>query len=94
MSLDKWIKNEKDNKKDKKKPTPKKENIEETIDEIEFQPPEVDATKDSSSLTKFLLTCSDSKCNYKKTLKKKNLKDKDKICPRCSKEMKIKILDN
>ncbi len=94
MSLDKWIKNDEDNKKVKKKLPPKKEKVEETIEEFEFQPPEVDIIKDSRLLTKFALTCSDSKCKYKKTLKKKTLKDKDKICPRCKKEMKIKILSN
>jgi len=94
VSLDKWIKNDEDNKKVKKKPPPKKEKVEEAIEEFEFQPAEVDLIKDSRLLTKFALTCSDSKCKYKKTLKKKTLKDKDKICPRCKKEMKIKILDN
>ncbi|MBY9017796.1 MAG: hypothetical protein KGD66_03090 [Candidatus Lokiarchaeota archaeon] len=94
MSLDKWIKNDENNKKVKKKLPPKKEKVEETIEEFEFQPPEVGSIKDSRLLTKFALTCSDSKCKYKKTLKKKTLKDKDKICPRCKGEMKIKIFDN
>jgi hypothetical protein len=93
VSLDKWIKNDKDKKKVIKKP-PKKQKVQETIEEFELQPPEVDTIKDSRLLTKFSLTCSDSKCKYKKTLKKKILKDKDKICPRCKKEMKIKIFDS
>ena len=93
MSLDKWIKDDKDSKKAKKKPT-KKEKVEEKIEGFEFKPPEVDIAKDSRLLTKFVLTCSDSKCKYKKTLKKKTLKDKDKICPRCKKEMKVKIFDS
>ena len=93
MSLDKWIKDKEESKKAKKKPL-KKEKVEEPIEEFESQPPEIDTIKDSRLLTKFVLTCSDSKCKYKKTLRKKNLKDKDKICPRCKKEMKIKIIDN
>ena len=95
MSLDKWIENDEDNKKAKKKPPPKKEKVENATDElVQKTPPKVNNIKDSRLLTKFILTCSDSKCKYKKTLKKKTLKDKDKICPRCKKEMKIKILDN
>jgi len=93
VSLDKWIKDDEESKKAKKKP-PKKEKVEELIEEFESQPPEIDPIKDSRLLTKFVLTCSDSKCKYKKTLRKKNLKDKDKVCPRCKKEMKIKIIDN
>ncbi|MHA1670826.1 MAG: hypothetical protein ACTSV5_09640 [Promethearchaeota archaeon] len=93
MSLDKWIKKEEDNKKVKKKP-PEKEKVEEPIEVFEFQPTEVGTIKNSRLLTKFVLTCSNSKCKYKKTLKKRTLKDKDKICPRCKSEMKIKIIDN
>ena len=91
MSLDKWINDDKDSKKAKKKP-PKKEKVEDKFED--FESPEVDIAKDSRLLIKFVLTCSDSKCKYKKTLKKRTLKDKDKICPRCKKEMKIKIVDN
>lgn len=87
MSLDKWIKDDK-----KAKKPPKKEKVEEKIEVLESK--EVKIINNSLSLTKFVLTCSDSKCKYKKTLKKKTLKDKDKICPRCKKEMKIKIVDN
>jgi hypothetical protein len=89
LSLDKWIKDNGDNKKTKKK-TPKKEIVEEPIEELENQP---STKKDTFLLTKFILTCSDSKCKYKKILRKKNLKDKDKICPRCKKEMKVKLID-
>ncbi len=92
MSLDKWIKDNGDNKKVQKKP-PKKRKIEDKIEEFEFQPPVVETNKDSHLLTKFVLTCSDSKCKYKKILRKKNLKDNDKICPRCKKEMKVKVVD-
>lgn len=90
MSLDKWIK---DPKKTKKKSTPKREIMEELIDDIDYQPTELDTNKSLHLLTKFVLTCSDSKCKYKKTLRKKSLKDKDKICPRCKKEMKVKVIN-
>ncbi|MFW9770564.1 MAG: hypothetical protein ACFFFB_01970 [Candidatus Heimdallarchaeota archaeon] len=42
------------------------------------------------SLSKFKLECPKSTCKYKKTIIKKNLIDKDKICPRCKSIMKIK----
>ena len=43
-----------------------------------------------SKLKKFNLTCSNAKSKYKKSIVKKALTEKDKICPRCKKEMKIK----
>ncbi|TFG01144.1 MAG: hypothetical protein EU541_00040 [Promethearchaeota archaeon] len=43
-----------------------------------------------SKLSKYLLSCSNSKCQYKKTLMKRELTQQDKICPRCKSEMKIR----
>ncbi|TFG07873.1 MAG: hypothetical protein EU539_03890 [Promethearchaeota archaeon] len=45
---------------------------------------------ESHKLKKFTLICSKKSCGYQKTLMKKNLSDKDRICPRCKNQMKIK----
>ncbi|MBD3197832.1 MAG: hypothetical protein GF317_22465 [Candidatus Lokiarchaeota archaeon] len=50
-----------------------------------------DISKEANKLKKFSLKCSKSKCNYQKTLMKRSLSQKDKICPRCKSEMKIKV---
>lgn len=41
-------------------------------------------------IIKFKLECPKSTCKYKKTIIKKNLEDKDKICPRCKSKMNVK----
>ncbi len=46
----------------------------------------------SHKLQKYLLTCSNSKCKYKKTLMKRELKGSDKICPRCKSDMNVKVV--
>ena len=46
--------------------------------------------KNSKNLTKYVLICSKLKCKYKKTIMKKELSEKDRICPRCKSEMKVK----
>ena len=85
MGLDKWIKPEKiKNKAIKKKEEgdPQKKSDSKSRDkQIE---------KDISKLTKFELICSSAKCKYQKTIVKKVLTEKDKICPRCKNEMKLK----
>ncbi len=45
--------------------------------------------KTGSKLQKFILKCGKSKCNYQKTLMKRELSESDKICPRCKSKMKI-----
>jgi len=84
LGLDKWIKPEdKKNKKIKKKDEgyPSKDRT--------SKPKEEQKDKESSKLTKFDLTCPNAKCKYKKTIVKKTLTEKDKICPRCKSEMKL-----
>lgn len=83
MGLDKWIKPEETKTKtikEKDKVEPKKKS--------DSKPKEKD--KEPTKLKKNVLICSNSKCKYKKTIVKKTLTDKDLICPKCKKEMKLK----
>ena len=86
MGLDKWIKSEEANKKPKrKKPTPSKVKKTESKSKIAKTP-----EKPKIKLTKYTLTCPNSKCKYQKIIMKKQLTEIDKICPRCKKEMNVK----
>lgn len=85
MGLDKWIKQE-----DTKTKAIKKKDEEDQTKNSDSKPKEKQIDKELSKITKFNLTCSNAKCKYKKTIVKKNITEKDKICPRCKKEMKIK----
>ena len=83
MGLDKWIKPEGTVKKTEKKEeaiSPKKPQTQPIKKKSEIQ---------SLNLTKFVLICSKPKCKYKKTIVKKDLSEKDRICPRCKNEMKV-----
>jgi len=95
LGLDKWIKPEKEKKDSEKKPEVK--NDVSNIKKPEFtnlskktkaapKSPEEPSIK----FTKFLFICPNAKCKYQKTIMKKKLIDKDKRCPRCKSEMKIK----
>ena len=79
MGLDKWIKPEETK---SKKKIDKEEN--------DSKPKDEQIDKQISKIRKFDLTCSNAKCKYKKTIMKKTLTEKDKVCPRCKMEMKIK----
>ena len=83
MGLDKWIKPEGTVKK-----TEKKEEARSTK-KPKTQPIKKKSEKESTNLTKFVLICSKPKCKYKKTIMKKELSEKDRICPRCKNEMKV-----
>ena len=83
MGLDKWIKPEGTVKK-----TEKKEEVRSTK-KPKTQPVEKKGEKESIKLMKFVLICSKSKCKYKKTIVKKELSERDRICPRCKNEMKV-----
>ena len=80
MGLDKWIKPEKSEKKEDARSTRKSKT----------KPIEKKGEIESIKLTKFVLICSKPKCKYKKTIMKKELSEKDLICPRCKNEMKLK----
>jgi len=84
LGLDKWIKPE-----ETKTKTIKKKDEEDLSKYGTSIPKEEQKDKESSKLTKFDLTCPNAKCKYKKTIMKKNLTEKDKICPRCKSEMKL-----
>jgi hypothetical protein len=86
MGLDKWLHSE-DSKEDlKKKGTLAKDAKKSKTDKIK---PEVLKTS-LVDLVKYTLVCKNAKCKYQRILRKKQLTEDDKICPRCKKEMKIK----
>jgi len=92
LSLDKWIKTEKEEDKKKgdekkKKPLKKKPQSEIISQEIETS---TTHDKPLKKLAKYILICPKKSCGYQKTLMKKQLNDRDKICPRCKGIMKIK----
>ena len=84
MGLDKWIKPEESAKKPEKKEDARSTRKPKT------QPIERKDEKEPTKLTKFVLICSKPKCKYKKIIMKKELSEKDRICPRCKNEMKVK----
>jgi hypothetical protein len=78
MSLDKWIKDDKEkNRKDNK--------IEEQQDQQQKQKAQL-----KPIIKKHILICPKKNCGYQKTLMKKKLSERDKICPRCKGKMKLK----
>ena len=79
MGLDRWIKPDKEKKKeDTEKTTVLKSSIIKTEE------------KTKTIFKKYFLICPKAKCKYQKTLMKKKITLKDKLCPRCKTEMKIK----
>lgn len=59
--------------------------------EEDLKSPKKKKSKDTSkSLTKFNLICTKPKCKYQKIIMKRELLEKDKICPKCKSQMKIK----
>lgn len=86
MGLDKWLKPEEEGKKPNRKDTASAKE-KRSPDEKSIN---VDPKKVYSTLTKYKLTCTNSKCKYQKTIMKKQLTEMDKICPRCRNEMKNK----
>jgi hypothetical protein len=86
VGLDKWLKTEEKVKKEKKKET--------ALTEVKKSRRESEQKNTSKSLAtqlvKYILVCPNSKCKYQKTIMKKQLTEKDSICPRCNKAMKVK----
>ncbi len=87
MGLDKWIKPEK---KEKKSPGVKKKGPVKSNKSSKENQVITELGKSETKLTKFNLVCQKAKCKYQKTIMKKNLTERDKICPRCKSEMNIK----
>ena len=96
MSLDKWIKSEKkkkdiDNKSEvqiKNKSSSKTKS--QSLNNIEETDSLRNSEESEKTRIKYLLICSKKSCGYQKRLVKKQLTNKDKICPRCNGVMKIK----
>ena len=88
ISLDKWIKTEKKSKKEVKNKDSTSNQGKNTLNEHQRQIE--DLSLSALQFEKFELTCSNSKCKYKKILKKKRISERDIICPRCKNEMKVK----
>ena len=85
MSLDKWIKSdkEKSNKKSNKENSEAKKTKNSNNSLKKLEP-------EKRLLKKFHLNCSKKNCNYQKIVVKRELSEKDLICPRCEGKMKIK----
>ena len=85
MSLERWLKPDKEAKKTEVKK-----------DKIVEKGGKTQSTKVSteklvaSKFNKYVLVCTRAKCKYQKTIMKKTLLDKDKICPKCKSKMKAK----
>ena len=88
ISLDKWIKTEKKSKNGVKNKDSTSNQDQKTLNEHQSQKKDFDLT--ALKFEKYELTCSNSKCKYKKILKKKRISERDIICPRCKNEMKVK----
>jgi len=84
LSLDKWLKPEKEKVPKKKEPAPKAKKATKPEDNLTKQ--KIKETK----LRKFMLICPKVKCKYQKRLIKKQLDEKDYNCPKCKSKMTIK----
>jgi hypothetical protein len=84
MGLDKWLKSDKTEENEIKN---QKKNISEKKGKT---PIKRESDLHPKKLKKFTLICSNSKCKYQKILMKKNLINKDKMCPKCKSIMKVK----
>ena len=87
MSLDKWIKSDK-KEETKNKPQEKKG---QKGGQSEVRKDQAEKTLEplAQKFNKFQLKCPKKGCNYQKTIVKKDLKEKDKVCPRCKSTMKV-----
>ncbi|MFX0004639.1 MAG: hypothetical protein ACFE9J_14235 [Candidatus Hermodarchaeota archaeon] len=86
MGLDKWLKPEDDDKELNKERNPVKK-VKKGRDE---QAKKKFSENQSIKLVKYTLVCKNAKCKYQKVIVKKQITAKDKTCPRCDSEMKIK----
>jgi hypothetical protein len=89
VSLDKWIKEPPKKSKAPVKKKPKK--VAEKKIGIEQELEIIEEVKKSplGKIQKFKLKCPDRKCKYEKIKVKLKLTERDKVCPKCSKQMKI-----
>ena len=106
MSLDKWLKSEKEEKKEKKEPS-KKEKKEEkptkkklkdktpktTNKEKESQKKVVSSAQRPQGIRKYVLTCPKKSCKYQKIKViggTKQLTVRDKTCPKCGADLRVR----
>ncbi|TFG27161.1 MAG: hypothetical protein EU532_08025 [Promethearchaeota archaeon] len=92
MSLEKWIKPQKDKDESNKESKDKKKEIQSKKPQSKISNNEKDLKVNKVPATKFskyLLICPKKSCGYQKTLMKRELNDRDKTCPRCKGTMKI-----
>jgi dipeptidase len=86
LGLEKWLKSDEQVKTTKKETTKTEKKVKKAVSK-----PEKKENKESrKGLSKFILVCSNGKCKYQKTIMKKIVTEKDKICPRCNKRLKVK----
>ncbi|MFX0083123.1 MAG: hypothetical protein ACFE94_15355 [Candidatus Hodarchaeota archaeon] len=86
MGLDKWLKTEEEVEKEKKIKA-----VQTKSTKHKRESEQISKTKSlATQLVKYILVCPNAKCKYQKTIMKKQLSEKDRICPRCNKEMKVK----
>jgi hypothetical protein len=83
LGLDKWIAPEKE----KKKPVKKEVNL---SPDIILKSKKKENSKAAPILSKYILICPKAKCKYQKVILKRTLTTKDKICPKCKGQMKVK----
>jgi hypothetical protein len=100
MSLDKWLGKEEEEEEEEEQAENEvdtkqvSDNFQKTLlpsDTEELKGKEEEKRESSGAkLTKYLLSCSNSKCEYKKTLMKRELTSDDKVCPRCKSDMNVR----
>ena len=82
MSLERWLKSEEK----AKKTEVKKDKVVEKGSKTQSKK----GSTEKSAFNKYILICKKAKCKYQKIIMKKNISDKDKICPKCKSKMKAK----
>ncbi|MFX1378460.1 MAG: hypothetical protein ACFFA4_05150 [Promethearchaeota archaeon] len=86
MGLDKWLKSD-DKKNDLK-------NMKIPTKQVEKRKKEQKKNKTVEQqirkLIKYTLLCGNTICKYQRIIVKKQLSEKDRICPRCGKNMRVK----
>jgi len=83
LGLDRWIKSEKKVDEEKGKKEPQIKDSSDVAKDIKSN------EKQDLKLKKYVLICPKAKCKYQKTIMKKIITEKEKICPRCKSNMKL-----
>jgi hypothetical protein len=83
LGLDRWIKPDEKKKKEETEKAPQIKNSSLKTKTVKSE------EKPKLALKKYKLICPKAKCKYQRTLVKKRITEKDKLCPKCKTEMKI-----